>query len=119
MTLRAKLDFQHLFGGAGGKSIAADTHHFGIGVIFGVNLNFHYFLASVNADFPPIFTYRLKLHGTVGKRKESVITPYPHVSTWVNVGAALPNKDGTGIYLFAGKPLNAQHLGLGITTVPA
>jgi hypothetical protein len=45
VTLAAYLHFQQLFGGTCSKSVATGTSHFGIRIIFGMNLRFHQFSA--------------------------------------------------------------------------
>ena len=59
----------------------------------------------------------LKLHGTVNQSKKSIVRTDTNVIAGMDLSAALSDKDVAGNYCLTVSLLNAETLGLGVTTV--
>jgi len=110
MTLTAKLNLHHLLGRADGKGIATGTDYLGIVIILRMNLRLHSRLASVNANLPPVVSYRLKLNHAVNQGINGIVPAHADVSAGVDAGAPLANYNRARIYILTVISFNAKPL---------
>ena len=87
--------------------------------VLGMNFRLHWsLLTRDDANFlSPILIIRREFDLALGQGEKGVIAARPHIGAGMHARAALSHDDCAGQYELAVKTLDAQPLGLGITTI--